>query len=291
MGVDSLIGVLGPEIVDPEEESFLLFSQSIPSQNLGFVDASSRLLEISIGARDFVVHQSPTVLSSNREAGTTGAVLWNVTPLFGRWISTDSNLLFKHGVLDLSSNVIELGCGISGLIGLSLGPSIASYILTDQDYVMKLLKQNLKENQLQLSIPKSKGRKSVGRGKRGSEVSPPGLSNIIARPLDWETDQVTASWIGADITSSFSAIIACDCIYNEALVAPLVQTCIDVSKLKQQGEPTVCIVAQQLRSPDVFEAWLREFTESFHVWRIPDDELDDALKSDSGFVIHLGVLK
>ena len=54
-------------------EVFLLFSQSIPSQNLGFVNPKAALLEVSIGDRDLLIHQSPTILSSNREGGTTGA--------------------------------------------------------------------------------------------------------------------------------------------------------------------------------------------------------------------------
>ena len=54
-------------------EFFLLFSQSIPSQNLGFVDSKATSLELSIGGRDLTIHQSPTILSSNRDGGTTGA--------------------------------------------------------------------------------------------------------------------------------------------------------------------------------------------------------------------------
>ena len=54
-------------------EAFLLFSQSIPSQNLGFVDQTAATLELSIGDRDLSIHQSPTVLASQRSGGTTGA--------------------------------------------------------------------------------------------------------------------------------------------------------------------------------------------------------------------------
>lgn len=70
-----LLETLGEEIDDPETESFLLFSQSIPSQNLGFVDSKATLLELTIGDRDLSITQSPTILSSNRGGGTTGAGL------------------------------------------------------------------------------------------------------------------------------------------------------------------------------------------------------------------------
>jgi hypothetical protein len=55
------------------QEAFLLFSQSIPSQNLGFVDSKAAALDITIGERDLTIHQSPTILSSTRNGGTTGA--------------------------------------------------------------------------------------------------------------------------------------------------------------------------------------------------------------------------
>ena len=54
-------------------ESFLLFSQSIPSQNLGFVDPKATVLDLIINDRDLNIRQSPTILSSTRSGGTTGA--------------------------------------------------------------------------------------------------------------------------------------------------------------------------------------------------------------------------
>lgn len=54
-------------------ESFLLFSQDLPSQNLGFVDSKATCVEISVAGKDYSIYQSPTLLSSNRAGGTTGA--------------------------------------------------------------------------------------------------------------------------------------------------------------------------------------------------------------------------
>jgi hypothetical protein len=276
------------------------------------VDSKATSLELSIGGRDISVHQSPTILSSNRGGGTTGAgrcgstcfgtsltfaVVWKITPLFASWITSPSNLLFKHGILDAASIVLELGCGISGLIGLTLGPRVESYVLTDQEYVMKFLNQNLAENQPEGSSA-SKSRKSNSRSKRGS--APPNsanvVSNIIAKPLDWETDEITPSLTGNGTKISFDAVIVCDCIYNDALIKPLVDTCRDACKLRlsdgiRKDTPTMCIIAQQLRSAEVFEGWLKEFHKAFRVWRIPDHELTEGLKSDSGFVIHFGILR
>lgn len=221
--------------------------------------------------------------------------MWKITPLFATWITTTSNLLFKYGILDTNSTVLELGCGISGIIGLSLGPLVGSYTLTDQDYVSRLLNQNLEENR-HTAMSGSRGRKSSTKPRKGAgrgEVIPT-TTNVVQRSLDWETDEVTSSLTGTE-KKSFDVVIACDCIYNDALIKPLVQTSIDACRLRLADEdeenPSICLVAQQLRSAEVFEEWLKEFHKTFRVWRIPDEELIDGLKTDSGFVVHIGILR
>jgi len=170
---------------------------------------------------------------------------------------------------------------------------VKAYVVTDQDYVMKLLKLNISENQPD-TTSSSKGRKSSAKSKNSAPASVK-ASKIIAQPLDWETDEVTPSLTGSDSSQSFDVVVACDCIYNDALIAPLVQTCVDACKLRasdtEKTEPAVCVVAQQLRSNEVFEGWLDAFHRSFRVWRVPDEHLDDGMKSNSGFVVHVGILR
>ncbi|KAG9238881.1 hypothetical protein BJ875DRAFT_286005 [Amylocarpus encephaloides] len=294
MALQDLLDTLGPEIQDPEEESFLLFSQSIPSHDLGFVDSKATLLELAIDGKDLAIHQSPTILSSNRDGGTTGAVVWKITPLFASWISCSSNLLFRNHVLDSSSWVIELGCGISGIIGLTMGQYVASYVLTDQIYVSKLLSQNLIENNPQKASIKGKKQAATSKKFASSASVSTSSRNVNFKILDWETDEVTSSLTDSVVKDHFDLVIACDCIYNDMLIKPLVQTCIDVCNLGEKNperRQTIVIVAQQLRSDEVFESWLKEFSQSFRVWRMPDEPLIDGLKSDSGFVVHLGVLR
>ena len=221
------------------------------------------------------------------------SVVWKITPLIAAWLSSSSNFLFNHGVLGSDSTILELGCGISGIIGLVVAPRVKAYVVTDQDYVMKLLKLNISENQPDTASA-SKGRKSSAKSKN-SGSAPARAKNIIALPLDWETDEVTPSLTGSDSSLSFDLVVACDCIYNDALIAPLVQTCVDACKLRasdtQKTEPAVCVVAQQLRSNEVFEGWLKAFHNSFRVWRVPDEHLTDGMKSNSGFVVHIGILR
>jgi hypothetical protein len=51
----------------------VVFSQEIPSQSLGFIDAHASSLEISVAGYDLTIHQSPGLLNSTRKEGTTGA--------------------------------------------------------------------------------------------------------------------------------------------------------------------------------------------------------------------------
>ena len=283
--------LLGDKIEDVEEESFLLFSQPIPSQHLGFVDSKATSLDLTIQGRDLTILQSPGLLSSNRKEGTTGAVLWSITPAFADWIASEGNILFNSGLLHAKAVAIELGCGASGVLACMLAPKIGRYIATDQGYVFKLLRENLLAN---APVPKAKG-KSGGK-KAGAKASIKDAdSTIHILTLDWEIDSAASLSPYLPFHSGVDLLIACDCIYNEALIEPFVNTCADICRLRQTSnhasEYTVCVIAQQLRSNVVFEAWLSYFHKLFHVWRLPDGVLSQTLQSGSGFVVHAGILQ
>lgn len=87
-------------------------------------------------------------------------------------------------------------------------------------------------------------------------------------------------------------VLACDCIYNESLIDPFVQTCADLCRLEEinaPDKPTIYVIAQQLRSSDIFEAWLAAFMDAFRVWRVPSRMLSEGLSESSGYVVHLGI--
>lgn len=229
-------------------------------------------------------------------------VVWKVTPLFAEWISSPANPFFRHGVLSRDSVVAELGCGVSGLVALALVPRISRYVLTDQPYVARLVEHNVAENSSSKSNSNGNSKRAPaarkGPGGGGAAPGRGGGSSIRFVPLDWETDEPTAALlagVGETAKRSFDAVLACDCIYNEALVGPFVSTCAALCRLRAAeetpSEPCVCVVAQQLRDPLVFEAWMARFAESFHVWRVPDELLLEGLRSGSGFTVHVGVLK
>lgn len=222
------------------------------------------------------------------------AVVWKITPLVAEYLAGSENVLRSSGVLSSSSSVLELGCGISGLVGLAVAPTVQRYVLTDQQYVAKLVEKNIGENSSERNS-KATGAASQKRKGKPAAASRSLQASLRFTPLDWEQDEVTVSLTGDEAVRSFDAVLACDCIYNEVLIRPLVQTCVDVCKLRTLDtsleEPTVCLVAQQLRDPDILESWMKEFYKHFRVWRIPGEALSEELRSNPGFVIHIGILR
>ncbi|KAL4944754.1 hypothetical protein BDV06DRAFT_232555 [Aspergillus oleicola] len=334
----SFLSRIGDEVEDAEEESFLLFSQDIPSSNLGFVDSKATSVDLTIHDTEYTIHQSPTLLSSSRAGGTTGAVLWKITPHFASWLSdVSSNPLWTNEYLTPSSTIVELGCGISALTALCLAPLLepgsgngtgqGHYLATDQEYVHKLFRINLQTNPPKLSSKKvggkgaSKGKKSQQQKTSNRDNDDDGHQhqNITFTSLDWETDvpdtlknQIQSSTstpstdthLEEDSDAGFDLLLSCDCIYNEALISPFVRTCAEIAQLRSPSlspsspsamKPTICIIAQQQRSPDVFEAWLRETMRSFRVFRLGDDVLkvEDklGLGQGSGYLVHALVLR
>ncbi|RYP37242.1 hypothetical protein DL767_003061 [Monosporascus sp. MG133] len=276
----------------------------IPSQNLGFVDSSAALINLTLADKDYTIHQSPTILLQARVEShgsheahiiaqlTTDEVVWKITPLVAEYLAGSGNILRSSGVLSSSSGVLELGCGISGLVGLAVAPTVERYVLTDQPYVARLVEKNINENLAVLSLKPSN---STSQKRKGRIPAGQPRASLRFAPLDWEKDEVTARLTGDDAKRSFDVVLACDCVYNEALIQPLVQTCVDVCRLRASdadaGGPAVCVVAQQLRDPDVLEGWIKEFHKHFQTWRIPEEALSEALRLNPGFVIHIGVLR
>ncbi|USP73486.1 hypothetical protein yc1106_00760 [Curvularia clavata] len=240
-------------------EAFVVFSQDIPSQSLGFFDSKAATLEFNVAGHDLVIHHSKGLLTSDRKAGTTGAAIWKVTPLFANWISSPTNFLITSSLLRPDSTVLELGAGVSGIVALSLGPRVGRYIATDQAYVLKLLRQNIAENLGTVFSQPRKGKNSKG-GSKGGGNADNAMSvedRITTMELDWETDSVSH-------LPPVDLIVSCDCVYNEALIEPLNSTCAAICRLREdEKKPTLCLIAQQLRSPDVFETWLKSFHDKF----------------------------
>ena len=272
-------------------ETFDLFSQATSTGDLGMLDPKAASIDLTIRGRDFTLTQSPGLLQSDREGGTTGAAVWATSVRVAQWIADPENVLFKQSVLGPTSSVLELGSGISGVVGCVLAPRIERLILTDQQYTLKLLKENVAANTVTTSTPKSKKQTKGSSHKHAS-------SNIVIEPLDWETDSIAPFLTSNGLTTGVDVVLACDCIYNYALIEPFTQACADICRVRQQAsseldelQPTVCVVAQHLRQPDVFEEWAEVFLRKFRTWRVPSELLGEALGEGSGFSVHVGVLR
>lgn len=265
-------------------ETFLLFSHDIPSNNLGFIDPKRDNIEIEIAGHDYVLRQSPGLLASNRERGTTGAVIWKITPLLAAWLSSSPSLLV--GMLHEGAVVVELGCGLAGLIGLVVSQLVRCYVLTDQEYVMKYLKENIAANIRHAT----EGSKST---KRKNQLKKARLEHSLSTmPLDWETDDAENLKAAIPPEASIDLLVLCDCVYNDFLIRPLVSMCADICRLgSSETTTTVVLIAQQLRSDSVFEEFLGTLMNDFDVWRVPDEKISPSLRSGSGYSVHLATLK
>jgi len=282
-------------IIDYIVETFILYANEVPSRGLGMLDARAQSLDLTVAGRDLTIHQNPGLLKSNLRGGTTGAVLWEVTQHFAEWMVSPSNPMLKHGVLNSTSTILELGSGITGLIGIVMAPFIRRFIFTDQEYVLKMLQKNIDENPA-IAPSATKTRDKKHKTKTASQQQQPPRTNnhMEVMALDWEVSslQQLPQLLGDD--EGVDAVLAVDCVFNESLVKPLVQTCKAICSLRDKSDglqPTVCVFAQQRRSDQVFELWCATMMQYFTVWRVPSDMLPKELGDKSGFVIHLAVLK
>lgn len=250
------------------------------------VDGSAPEISVTIAGHDLCLRQSPGLLTSSRSTGTTGAAVWRTTRLLAEWFASKHNPLFSSHMLHDQSVVLELGSGVGGLLGLVLGPRVALYCATDQPYATKLLKENIEANTASATKPKSK-RKSLAAAENFLKSS-----NIRVAELDWETDEISYFLSSQGMQNGVDCLLASDCVYNYHLIEPFVQTCADICAAREgSSTPTICIVAQQLRQPDVFEEWLTAFSRRFAVWRLKDDVAGLSMAPQSGYVVHIGVLQ
>ena len=181
-------------------------------------------------------------------------------------------------ILHAESTVVELGCGITGLLGIILADKVSNYLLTDQGYVMKTLRDNVQQNLRQMH-------------QKGTRRTPAATPSLRTLPLDWEVDSATSILDDVPNADHVDLVIVCDCVYNDHLVKPLVQTMVELCNVGSSGKPTTVMIAQQLRSDNVFEHFLEAVLGEFAVWKVPDTRLPSSLHSGSGYVVHLAQLK
>ncbi|KAK9455278.1 hypothetical protein V1511DRAFT_499975 [Dipodascopsis uninucleata] len=285
------------------------------------------------------VQQSLEMLNSETESSTTGAVLWQVSLLFAEWILTPNSLFyelfFQRTFTDSCSNdtsngasricypkIIELGAGVSGLLACSLSLGLlvppsenvetgsvispGTYIATDQDHIIPLLKKNISKNISAIESLVHERHKSVNllssdtiefvvgdnnriSCKRTDSTNKICIdSSIEVIPLDWErasqdvTDLKSAIFqnIHDGQEEEFDIILACDTIYNDYLIDPFVRT---IKMLA--GPKTSVIIGIQMRSHDVLEQFLNRSLEvGFRIWSVKGESLSEKMRD--GFAVY-----
>ncbi|KAK5944228.1 Ribosomal protein lysine methyltransferase [Knufia obscura] len=283
--IEDKLNVIGHEIFDVDEETYDLFSHEFPQRNLGMINDRANTLELDIGGRRYDVRQSPGLLTSSNAEGTTGAALWKVSPLLAEWLTDQTNTLWSTGILHSSAVLVELGCGITGLIGLAMAKQVSKYVLTDQRSVLKLLQENVDVN-----TPLPSRSKAKGRASKVVSSSVDANSKAQVAEINWEQDDADALDEVLGQGEVIDMVIVCDCVFNDFLLQPLVTMCHKISA-RSSGRKTALLIAQQLRSDEVFSAFVDILVRSFRVWRLSDESLPPALKNGSGFAVHLAILR
>eukprot|EP00906_Rhabdomonas_costata_P000641 RCo000822 len=145
--------------------------------------------EASAFRKEFLFCGRTLVLKEKYHLGF-GGCLWNGGEVLARYLESH----FPR-VTGNPPKCVELGCGL-GLAGIVLGMLGARVTLTDLEYVLPLVVQNLEEN-----VP---------------ELVSSGM--LDAAPYSWGTTEQTP------LQPPYDHILLADCIYDEELIAPLLQS-------------------------------------------------------------------
>jgi protein N-lysine methyltransferase METTL21D len=178
-----------------------------------------------------------------------------------------------------TASVLELGAG-TGLLGLLLAPYVQAYTCTDLPELVPLIKKNILIN---------------------NSLLPGSKERLVAEPLNWvdvydcppnsRYRLFSRNFYGmTDLDrnenpdSGVDLILAVDCVYNPALIPPLLTT-IDLFAVPGR---TAVLVVMELRDEDVVREFLLKWTEisDWEIWRIGNESYSSLL--DTRFAIWLG---
>ncbi|WVQ75342.1 hypothetical protein IAR50_004961 [Cryptococcus sp. DSM 104548] len=294
-----------------EETSHENFGKS--SEGLGYLDSSQSVLELLIeieppkdlnpsalplaiqkkGRRrkggkkeqrkDGVV-SIPVVLNQDLNAlkgrkGDTGSVLWRSSLHLARHVLSHHLFYPQNPLLDTdrlsSANVLELGCG-TGLLPILLSQLCGQYIASDRHENLKLVQRNLQSNGIPVSSSSSTPAVSENLGvknKSSNDVK----KEVVLEEVDWvEVSRSQGRYRSLDDTREYDLILAVDCIYNEHLIQPLIDT---FAQYCQPGGRTMVWVVVELRSADVIgiflNTWIDDPSGPWTIVRLGEEDMGD----------------
>ncbi|KAL9092048.1 MAG: hypothetical protein Q9159_001047 [Coniocarpon cinnabarinum] len=215
-------------------EVFDITCNAKSNHGLGMIDSKAQSIEVTVAGHDYTLQQSLGILQSNRSGGTTGGAIWQASVHVADWLASSRNPLASPQFAQhiAGSSAIELGCGICPLLALAMRGQVARYIATDQEYILPHFQQNLTNN----TTDANPMRKHATASKKLSHDA----TTIETLALDWEIHDV-ARQLRQHLNAStapvkISLILACDCVFNEYLVQPFVQTCLTICDLQRQAQ-------------------------------------------------------
>jgi len=227
-----------------------------------------------------------------------------------RVVLSDQEYVLRIACQNIEDNLHTAGQW--GKVREDVRPTFVSYKITD-------------------SARKTGGREDVRLGKSQTKLSKGSLALRTASPsatvpsksgsvapfildlisLDWERDSLHHHPAFSGMCH-ISLVVVADCIYNEFLIPHLIETCVDACSTTStsfnsvnqsrpsNGSETLVLIALELRSPDVLDYFLEQFTRHFKVWRMPDSLLSKELRTGvdaegeavgSGYVVYCGTLR
>ncbi|WVQ68750.1 uncharacterized protein L199_006959 [Kwoniella botswanensis] len=241
------------------------------------------------------VQQDLGMLKSQK--GDTGSVLWRSSLHLSTQLLRQSTYptsyprpIFNSDILGKSS-ILELGSG-TGLLAVLLSRLCGRYTSSDRLENLKLVKKNCeingigiedgsvlvsdkeKEKDSKLSRAKSNENKS-GHGHSKMTTIPEIRPKVNLEEIDWiaifqERKSHPERWPSSPTQekAEYDLILAVDCIYNEYLVQPLIDTLAKYCKKGKAGGNVVWVVVE-LRSSDVLTLFLEKWlTDPSGPWTI-----------------------
>ncbi|WVW78970.1 hypothetical protein I302_100933 [Kwoniella bestiolae CBS 10118] len=231
------------------------------------------------------------------QKGDTGSVLWRSSLHLSTQLLRQSiyplsypNPVFDSAILR-GSSILELGSG-TGLLAVLLCRLCRTYTSSDRLENLKLVKRNLELNGISTDTEVSPLGKERGplkmsmNGKNRSYAADQRRPRVNLEEIDWvdvsqERKSHPERWTSTSISregkeTKYDLILAVDCIYNEYLVQPLIDT---LAKYCQPGGRGVVWVVVELRSPDVLtlflEKWLNDPSGPWTIVRLSEGMMGD----------------